>query len=316
MFSVTLVIIAVFVYNDKSKCKNRQGVLIMYIKDIFSSKKPVLSFEVFPPKQDNGLETVQTAIEEMSSLPIDYMSVTYGAGGSTSKNTAKVASFMQDSLDLTALAHLTCVSSTKEDIHQTLSDLKDRGIQNILALRGDMPKEPDFVAPNDYAHASDLVAEIKSFGGFCIGGACYPECHPDSPCLDADIENLKIKIDSGVDFLVTQMFFDNDEFYKFRDKLAKKGISTPITAGIMPLTNANQIQKMCILSGGASMPAKFTRMISKYENNPQALRQAGMAYAVDQIIDLLSNDIDGIHLYTMNKPETAKKIITVINNLF
>lgn len=288
----------------------------MFIKDIFSSKKPVLSFEVFPPKQDSGLEAVQTAIEGMASLPIDYMSVTYGAGGSTSKNTAKVASFMQDNMNLTALAHLTCVSSTKEDIHETLSDLKERGIQNILALRGDLPQDPDFVMPESYKYASDLVNDIKDFGGFCIGGACYPECHPNSPSIDTDIENLKIKIDAGVDFLVTQMFFDNDAFYKFRDKLAKKGIDKPITAGIMPLTNANQVKKMCILSGGASMPSKFTRMISKYEDNPMALKQAGIAYAVDQIIDLLSNDIDGIHLYTMNKPETAEKIVTVINSLF
>lgn len=288
----------------------------MFIKDIFSSKKPVLSFEVFPPKQDSGLEAVQSAIETMSKMPIDYMSVTYGAGGSTSKNTANVASFMQDKLNLTALAHLTCVSSTKEDIQNTLHDLKARGIQNILALRGDIPQDKDFVLPNDYAHASDLAAQIREFGGFCIGGACYPECHPDSPSLDTDIENLKIKVESGVDFLVTQMFFDNDAFYRFRDKLAKKNINVPITAGIMPLTNANQIKKMCVLSGGASMPAKFTRMISKYEDNPEALKQAGIAYAVDQIIDLLSNDIDGVHLYTMNKPETAEKIVTVINSLF
>lgn len=288
----------------------------MYIKDIFSSKKPVLSFEVFPPKQNNKIDSVKTAVEQMSKLPIDYMSVTYGAGGSTSKNTAQIAEYMQNSLDVTALAHFTCISVSKDDTKGMLCDLKSRGIKNILALRGDIPAGCDFPLENGYRYASDLISDIKDFGGFCVGGACYPECHPDSPSLSADIENLKIKADSGCDFLVTQMFFDNDAFYKFRDLCTKKGINLPITAGIMPLTNAGQIEKMCILSGGASMPSKFTRMISKYIDKPEALKQAGIAYAVDQIIDLISNDIDGIHIYTMNKPEIAEKIVNVINNLF
>lgn len=288
----------------------------MYIKDIFENKKPVLSFEVFPPKQESGIESVTTAIDTMSKLPIDYMSVTYGAGGSTSKKTAEIAQYMQDNHDLTALAHLTCIASDKENIQSSLEDLKGRGIKNILALRGDIPKDMQFPLPNSYKYASELVEDIKKFGGFCVGGACYPECHPDSASLDADIENLKIKVDAGVDFLVTQMFFDNDAFYLFRDKAAKKGINLPITAGIMPLTNIGQIQRMCVLSGGASMPSKFTKMISKYENNPDALRQAGIAYAVDQIIELVSNEIDGIHLYTMNRPKTAERIVSVINSLF
>lgn len=288
----------------------------MYIKDIFEKKKPVLSFEVFPPKQENGIESVTTAIDTMSKLPIDYMSVTYGAGGSTSKKTAEIAQYMQDNLDLTALAHLTCIASDKENIQSSLEDLKSRGIKNVLALRGDIPKDMQFPLPNSYKYASELVEDIKKFGGFCVGGACYPECHPDSASLDADIENLKIKADAGVDFLVTQMFFDNDAFYIFRDKAAKKGVNLPITAGIMPLTNIGQIQRMCVLSGGASMPSKFTKMISKYENNPEALRQAGIAYAVDQIIELVSNEIDGIHLYTMNRPKTAERIVSVINSLF
>ncbi|MCI5605391.1 MAG: methylenetetrahydrofolate reductase [NAD(P)H] [Clostridia bacterium] len=287
----------------------------MYIKDIFSSKKPVLSFEVFPPKQENNIDTVTNAIVQMSKLPIDYMSVTYGAGGSTSKKTAEIASYMENTLNLTALAHLTCVSLTREQVKETLSDLQEKGIKNILALRGDTPQDKSLLK-TDYKYASELVREIKDFGGFCVGGACYPECHPDSSSLDADIENLKVKVDEGCDFLVTQMFFDNDAFYRFRDKAAKKGIDKPFTAGIMPLTNIGQIQRMCILSGGASMPSKFTRMISKFENNPEALKQAGIAYAVDQIIDLLSNDTDGIHLYTMNRPGVAEKIVSVINNLF
>lgn len=288
----------------------------MFIKDIFSSKKPVLSFEVFPPKQDSGLDAVLSAVEEMSSLPIDYMSVTYGAGGSNSKNTAHIAAYLKDNLSIPSLAHLTCVANSKEDIQKKLTEYKELGIENILALRGDKPRDFEGEIFPGYHYASELVGAIKDFGGFCIGGACYPECHPDSPSLEADIENLKIKVDAGVDFLVTQMFFDNDEFYKFRDKAVKKGINVPINAGIMPLTNAGQIQRMAVLSGGASMPSKFVKMISKYQDNPEALKQAGIAYAVDQIIDLLSNDIDGVHLYTMNKPETAKKIVNVINNLF
>lgn len=288
----------------------------MFIKDIFSQKKPVLSFEVFPPKQDSGLDAVLTAVQKMSALPIDYMSVTYGAGGSNSKNTARIASYLKDNLSIPSLAHLTCVTNTKEDITNKLTEYKNLGIKNILALRGDKPRDYEGEIFPGYRYAGELVSAVKEFGGFCIGGACYPECHPDSPTPEADIENLKSKVDAGVDFLVTQMFFDNNEFYKFRDKCIKKGINIPINAGIMTLTQASQIQRMAILSGGASMPAKFVRMISKYQDNPEALKQAGIAYAVDQIIDLLSNDTDGIHVYTMNKPETAEKIVTAVNNLF
>lgn len=288
----------------------------MYIKDIFSAKNPVLSYEVFPPKKESGFASVKSAIEELAKDQIDYMSVTYGAGGSTSKNTAEVATYLQDEFSLTALAHLTCVSATKNEIQHTLSVLKEKGIQNILALRGDIPTGSDFPNPHHYQYAAELVEDVKKFGGFCIGGACYPEGHPDCPDLDTDIDHLKHKVDAGCDFLVTQLFFDNDLFYEFREKAAKKKIDIPITAGIMPLTNIGQIQRMCVLSGGAAMPAKFTRMIAKYQDNPEALRQAGIAYAVDQIIDLLSNDTEGIHVYTMNKPEVARKIAASITNLF
>lgn len=289
----------------------------MYIKDIFSSKKPVLSFEVFPPKQDQELEKVLSAVEELSLLPIDYMSVTYGAGGSNSKNTTAIASFLKDRLSIPSLAHLTCVTNTKEDIAQKLEEYKALGIENILALRGDKPRdfEGNELFPG-YQYASELTKAIKDFGGFCVGGACYPECHPNSPSLDVDIENLKRKVDAGADFLVTQMFFDNEAFYSFRDKAVKSGIHVPITAGIMPLTSINQIQRMVINSGGATMPSKFVRILSKYQDNPEALKQAGIAYAVEQIIDLLSNDVDGIHLYTMNRPKTTRKIVEVINELF
>ncbi len=287
----------------------------MYISDIFKSKQSVLSFEVFPPKKSDNLRKVTDAVTELSKNPVDYMSVTYGAGGTTAAYTAEIADHMQNTLGVTALSHLTCVGAAKDGIIKTLETLKSKGIQNILALRGDIPEGMSADAL-EIRHASDLAEIIRDFGGFCVGGACYPECHPDSSSLDADIENLKIKIDAGVEFLVTQMFFDNDAFYAFRDRAAKKGVTVPIDAGIMPLTNIKQIEKMCILSGGAAMPSKFTRMISKYADRPEALKQAGIAYAVDQIIDLLSNDTAGVHIYTMNRPDVAEKITTVINSLF
>lgn len=287
----------------------------MNINEIFESKKQVLSFEVFPPKQDSGIETVKAAVDELVKQPIDYISVTYGAGGSTSKKTADIAEYIQKQHGLSALAHLSCITADKASIREMLDDMQNRGIRNILALRGDLPQDGSQIK-TDYHYASELVTDIKKHGGFCVGGACYPECHPDSPSLEVDIENLKIKVDAGCDFLVTQMFFDNDKFYAFRDLAEKKGIHVPITVGIMPLTQASQIKRMCVLSGGASMPSKFTRMFAKYENNPEALRQAGIAYAVDQIIELLSNDVRGIHVYTMNKPDVAQKIVNVISSLF
>ena len=287
----------------------------MNINEIFASKKQVLSFEIFPPKQDSGIETVKAAVDELVKQPIDYISVTYGAGGSTSKKTADIAEYIQKQHGLSALAHLSCITADKASIREMLDDMQSREIRNILALRGDLPQDGSQIK-TDYHYASELVTDIKKHGGFCVGGACYPECHPDSPNLEVDIENLKIKVDAGCDFLVTQMFFDNDKFYAFRDLAEKKGIHVPITVGIMPLTQASQIKRMCVLSGGASMPSKFTRMFAKYENNPEALRQAGIAYAVDQIIELLSNDVRGIHVYTMNKPDVAQKIVNVISSLF
>jgi methylenetetrahydrofolate reductase (NADPH) len=288
----------------------------MYISDIFSSKKPVLSFEVFPPKKTENLGKVKDTVAKISQIPADYMSVTYGAGGSTSKMTPEMAEYMQKDLGVTALAHLTCVSLTKQEVEQLLGELKNRGIKNILALRGDIPADSEFPLPDGYRYASELTEDIKKFGGFCVGGACYPECHPDSDSLEEDIENLKRKVDAGADFLVTQMFFDCNAFYDFRDKCVAKGINVPITAGIMPLTNAAQIERMCVLSGGASMPSGFVKIISKYIDNVEALKQAGIAYAVNQIMDLISNDIDGIHIYTMNNPETAKKISDAVNCMF
>lgn len=288
----------------------------MFIKDIFSSKKPVLSFEVFPPKKAENFEKVKNTVTEISKIPVDYMSVTYGAGGSTSKLTPELAGYMQNELGVTSLAHLTCVSLTKTEIQEMLATLKARGIKNILALRGDIPQDAEFPLPNGYRYASELASDIKKIGGFCVGGACYPECHPDSDSLDEDIDNLKRKIDAGTDFLVTQMFFDNNAFYDFRDKCVKKGINVPITAGLMPLTNAKQVERMCVLSGGASMPSSFTKILSRYIDNPIALRQAGIAYVINQTMELVSNDIDGIHIYTMNNPDTAGSIVSAINGMF
>lgn len=288
----------------------------MFIRDIFKSKKPVLSLEVFPPKKIENLEKVKSTVAKISKVPSDYMSVTYGAGGSTSKLTAEIAEYMQKELDVTSLAHLTCISLTKPEMQEMLTKLRSKGIENILALRGDIPAGSEFPVKNGYSYASELVEEIKKFGGFCVGGACYPECHPDCGSLDEDIDNLKRKVDAGADFLVTQMFFDNGAFYDFRDKCAKKGINVPITAGIMPLTSAAQIEKMCVLSGGASMPSSFVKIISKHIDSPEALKQAGIAYAINQIIELVSNDISGIHIYTMNNPDTAQKIVNAVNAMF
>ncbi len=288
----------------------------MFINDIFKSKKPVLSFEVFPPKKAENFEKVKNTVTEISRIPVDYMSVTYGAGGSTSKLTPELAGYMQNDLGVTSLAHLTCVSLTKTQVREMLTKLKALGIQNILALRGDIPEDAEFPLPDGYRYASGLTEDIKKFGGFCVGGACYPECHPDCGSLDDDIDNLKKKVDAGADFLVTQMFFDNNAFYDFRDRCVKKGINVPITAGLMPLTSANQVEKMCVLSGGASMPSTFTKILSKYIDNPVALRQAGIAYVINQTMELVSNDIDGIHIYTMNNPDTANRIVDAVNGMF
>ncbi|MBQ3426676.1 MAG: methylenetetrahydrofolate reductase [Clostridia bacterium] len=288
----------------------------MYINEIFTAKKPVLSLEVFPPKQAENFQRVKDTVTRISEIPVDYMSVTYGAGGSTSKLTPELAQYMQSRLGVTALAHLTCVSLTRDEVRNMLRDLRERGIHNILALRGDIPVGTQFPLPDGYRYASELVEEIKRFGGFAVGGACYPECHPNSSSIEADTDNLKRKVDAGADFLVTQMFFDNNAFYYFRDKCVRKGINVPITAGLMPLTSAKQIEKMCVLSGGASMPSSFTRILSKYIDNPIALRQAGIAYVINQIMELVSQDVDGIHIYTMNNPDTANSIVSAVNGLF
>ena len=276
----------------------------MKITDIINSKKAVLSFEVFPPKTDDKFESVSRAVDEIADLSPDFMSVTYGAGGGTSAHTVAISKHLKER-GVTSVAHLSCISSTRADVAEKLVQLKNAGIENILALRGDIPK--DFAGNLEYKYASELVAEIKKFGGFCIGGACYPEGHPESATLYSDIDNLKRKVDAGCDYLTTQMFFDNDLYYSFLAKCYSAGITVPIIPGIMPITRASQVKRTLTLSG-SPMPAKFRRIVDRFGENPAAMRQAGVAYATEQIIDLYANGIRAVHVYSMNKPEVARAI--------
>lgn len=287
----------------------------MNIKDLFDNKKTVYSLEVFPPKKAGSVETVYNTLYGLRGLPVDFISVTYGAGGSEvqKSKTAEIASLIKKEYGIEPLSHLTCVGSTKEDIEDTLRNLKEIGVQNILALRGDMPTEGEPVMA--FEHASDLAKFIKDFDPyFNVAGACYPECHVDAASLDEDIENLKKKVDAGVTHLTTQLFFDNEIFYSFREKVEKAGITIPITAGIMPIVKRTQVERTVAMCG-ASIPPKFARLIAKYADSPEALNDAGLTYAIDQISDLIANDVRGIHLYTMNNVDTAKKITQATENM-
>lgn len=282
----------------------------MLIKNIFKLKKPVISFEIFPPKKDGSIDTIYDTIEALKDLKPDFISVTYGAGGSSRDKTIEIASIIKNKYYIEALPHLTCVALTEEKLNGFIQELKSKNVHNIMALRGDLPADfqESNIGDGSYKYASDLIKEISSEGTFSIGGACYPEGHLESNSLSNDIENLRKKVEGGADFLITQLFFDNERFYKFKDLASKKGIDVPMTAGIMPVTNKRQIERMINLSG-ASLPRKFKRIMEKYENNPQALKEAGIVYATEQIVDLLSWGIEGIHLYTMNRPETCRRII-------
>ncbi len=279
----------------------------MKIIDIVNADKPSLSFEVFPPKTSDTFDSVKGAIKKIASLKPSFMSVTYGAGGGTSEFTMSLASDIERGFDVTSIAHLTCINSTKEDIIQRLTSLKNAGIENVLALRGDITPENKDKIRFDYKYASELVEQIKGFGGFCIGGACYPEGHPESHSLSDDIKNLKIKVDAGCQFLTTQMFFDNNILYNYMYKIREAGITVPIVAGIMPVTNASQIKRICALSG-TYLPQRFKAIVDRYASNPEAMCQAGIAYATEQIIDLYANGINAVHVYSMNKPYVAAKI--------
>ena len=287
----------------------------MSIADILNSKKVSLSFEVFPPKKKEALESIKETAVSLTKLNPDFISVTFGAGGTTQGYTAEIAEAIENN-GTTSLAHLTCVRSTKEALEYTINDLKKRNIKNVLALRGDLPKDAvpgENVFPSGFTHASDLVTLLKN-EGLCVGGACYPEGHPESTSRDSDIEQLKYKVDAGVDFLTTQMFFDNDMLYSFLYRLQSAGIHVPVLAGIMPITNANQVSRMVDLSN-AYIPRKLLSICDRFKNSPEAMMQAGIAYATDQIIDLISNGVRGIHIYTMNKPEIAQAIIKNVNEI-
>ncbi len=285
----------------------------MKIIDIIKAEKPTLSFEVFPPKTSDNFESVKSATEEIAALKPDFMSVTYGAGGGTSEFTASIAQNIQNKTGVPVLAHLSCVSSTKDEIHKQLDSLKEKGIENILSLRGDIPQGMT-KEHLDYHYAYELTREIKEYGGFCIGGACYPESHPESENSFKDIEYLKTKVDAGCEFLTTQMFFDNNVLYNFLYRARKAGVNVPVVAGIMPVTNPKSIKRICSISGTA-LPQRFIRIVDRYGDNPEAMKQAGIAYATEQIIDLYANGIRAVHVYSMNKPDVAEKILSNISSI-
>ena len=288
----------------------------MKITEILNSKKPSLSFEVFPPKTDASFDSVRQATEEIAKLRPAFMSVTYGAGGGTSKHTLSIAESIKTQYGVPSVAHLTCVSSTKQTVRERIADIKTSGIENVMALRGDIPedmKNSDRSAW-DYTHAVDLVRELNAAGDFCIGGACYPEIHTESHNQDEDIFYLKEKVNAGVDFLTTQMFFDNNLLYNFLYKIREKGITVPVLPGIMPITNAAQVERAVKLSG-SFIPQRFKSLVDKFGSDSEAMMQAGIAYATDQIIDLFANGITCVHVYSMNKPEVAAKITDNLSSI-
>lgn len=282
----------------------------MKIIDVIKNKK-TFSFEIFPPKAENPLENAKPLTKELSKAKPDFISVTYGAGGSTKRDTPLIVDFIENNVGVPALCHFTCVAASKEEIDSVLKELKSYGIENILALRGDLPLELKGDTKGYFKHANELTQYIKNNYDFCLGAACYPEKHPESKTLDEDIDNLKKKVDCGADFLTTQLFFDNKVFYSFLDKIQSNGINVPVLPGIMPITSAKQIKRICELSGN-DMPKRFIKITEKFESDNKAMETAGIIYACEQIIDLATNGVNNIHLYTMNKPEVALKIREMI----
>ena len=284
----------------------------MKIKDILQQDKVTVSFEVFPPKKADGLEAVEKATEQIAALKPDFMSVTYGAGGSTSKMTLEIASHLQQQYGVSVLPHLTCVASSKSYVRDMVSQIKGLGIENIMALRGDIPQ--DGKIGTDYKYAADLIRDIKEQSDLCIGGACYPEGHIECRHKEDDILHLKEKVESGCDFLTTQMFFDNNILYNFLYRIREKGITVPVVAGIMPITNARQLERSVALSG-THVPQRFRAIVDKFGDNPSAMKQAGIVYAAGQIIDLIANGITHIHVYSMNKPDIASGILDNLSSV-
>lgn len=287
----------------------------MKISEQFKTKKPLLSFEVFPPKPHTPINTIYDTIDELNKLDPDFISVTYGAGGTTKDRTVEISSYIQNRHNLSSTAHLTCLTSSKDEIDHILKDMVASNIHNVLALRGDYPKDPSVVIPeNRFESSVELIKYIKEKTDLCVSAACYPEKHPDAKDLDADIDFLKRKVDAGADFLVTQMFFNNDAFYDFYDKAVQKGINVPIVTGIMPILRKSQMKAVGSLTGNA-IPKNLKRLLDKYVENDEALHQAGMSFAISQIVDLLSWGVDGVHIYTMNKADTAKEIMNNISSI-
>ena len=287
---------------------------IMKITQIFAEHEVTISFEVFPPKTDDRYATVEKAACEIAALHPSFMSVTYGAGGGTSKNTASIAADIQDKFHTPVLAHLTCVSSTREHVRNMVNIYKEKGIENIMALRGDIPKEGRSIF--EYNHACELIHDIKSIDdSFCIGGACYPEGHVECESPSADIRYLKEKVDAGLDFLTTQMFFDNNMLYNFLYRIREAGIDVPVLPGIMPITNRKQVARSVALSG-STVPQRFRMMVDRFGDDPAKMRQAGVIYATEQIIDLISNGVTHIHVYSMNKPDIAAGIMQSLDAIW
>lgn len=285
----------------------------MYIKDLFKENNLVFSFEIFPPKSTSSIEVIYKTLEELRDLNPDFISVTYGAGGNINENrTGHISNIIKNNYGIEPMAHLTSIGSKKEDIESILIDLKNKGVKNILALRGDIPEQG--VKAGDYNHASDLIRHIKEFGGFDISAACYPEGHHKEESLEENLIYLKEKVNAGAGHLVSQLFFCNDYFYNFLDKARGKGINVPVEAGIMPVVNKKQIERIVSLCG-ATFPEKFMKIVNRYEYDKIALRDAGIAYAVEQIVDLISTGVDGIHLYTMNNSYVARRISESIQSI-
>ena len=285
----------------------------MNLSNVFKDDKVTLSFEVFPPKPTANFDSVYASAMKVAELKPDYMSVTYGAGGSTRSNTFRIAADIQEKYEVPVISHLTCVVATNDELKNTLDEMKNAGIKNILALRGDRPKDFTGEPFTDFHYATELIAKIREYTGdyFCIGGACYPEGHPECDTKSEDIEHLKEKVEAGCEFLTTQMFFDNNIYYNFLYKIRDKGINVPVTAGIMPITRATQVANAISMSG-SNMPERFKNLVDHFGSNPAAMQQAGIAYATDQIIDLVANGVKHIHVYSMNKPEVVSGIM---NNL-
>lgn len=287
----------------------------MRLTELLQSEKVTISCELFPPKQGAQLANYKKIVADMAALKPAYMSVTYGATGGTSDYTVELANEVCNVNHIPALAHLTCASSTKEKVASVLRELKEHHIENILALRGDIPEHADFPLPDQYQHASELIAEIRAQGDFCIGGACYPEGHPEAETLFTDLTYLKEKVEAGCEFLTTQMFFDNNILYNFMYKALKRGIDVPIVAGIMPVTNKAQIKRIVSLSGNL-VPPRFLAIVDRFGDYPDAMKQAGIAYATEQIIDLIANGVNHVHIYTMNKPDIAGEILRNLSDIY